>query len=77
VSLGPLEAGVNFAERLRALVEKNSFSYNGRVLPPVTISIGIAAMSEVDDFSESALVELADQRLYAAKRGGRNRVVWQ
>jgi diguanylate cyclase (GGDEF)-like protein len=77
VSLGPLEAGVNFAERLRALVEKNSFSYNGRVLPPVTISIGIAAMSEVGNFSESELVELADRRLYAAKRGGRNRVVWQ
>ena len=74
VCLGSLEAGVLFAERLRKLVSEHTFRYASRELPRVTVSIGVASMAEVEDFSPDALVELADRRLYKAKEQGRNRV---
>lgn len=60
------------AERLRRAVQ--AFDW-GRVVPglAVTVSIGVAGAAEAT--SAQALLALADQRLYAAKRGGRNRVV--
>ncbi|MBS0194501.1 MAG: GGDEF domain-containing protein [Proteobacteria bacterium] len=53
-------------ERLRA-----SFEVDGS---PVTISIGVAARVPRADDSPDALLRNADECLYAAKRGGRNRV---
>lgn len=48
---------------------------NGEEIP-VTISIGCATMSRARPYaSVSDLIEAADQCLYAAKTGGRNRVV--
>jgi len=38
----------------------------------VTVSVGLAVVPPGGDLA--AATELADQRLYAAKRGGRNRV---
>ncbi len=51
-------------DRIRRLVEKET---------PVTVSIGIACYH--DDLAPEELVELADQALYQAKEGGRNRLV--
>ncbi len=45
-----------------------------RILPPITISIGICAMPEHGQDAES-LLAAADRALYAAKAAGRNRVV--
>ncbi|HET6483850.1 MAG TPA: GGDEF domain-containing protein [Actinoplanes sp.] len=42
---------------------------------PVTISVGVACVSESETRTQPGLLSTADQRLYAAKHGGRDRVV--
>lgn len=64
---------MNVAERLRASVE------SARVESPphsfqITVSVGVAQWSERLE-SHLALIDQADQALYAAKRDGRNRCV--
>jgi len=60
------------AERLRAAVERFDWASVHAGLQ-VTISVGVARPSEVAAGPE--LLAVADRRLYAAKRAGRNRVV--
>ena len=43
---------------------------------PITLSVGVALATASDDTEDHA-VKLADDRLYAAKQSGRNRVVAQ
>ena len=45
----------------------------GRELPPVTVSIGVAAHAGHGDSGEQ-LLRRADEALYRAKRSGRDRV---
>ncbi|MBI5368861.1 MAG: diguanylate cyclase [Planctomycetes bacterium] len=60
------------AERARREIEKHVFPF-GR---PVTISMGVAEAAKDGALATgAALVEAADQALYRAKEGGRNRVV--
>ena len=63
------EVASEVAERIRARVEDQQFG--GR---KITLSIGIA---EFPDNGQTAdeVISCADEALYAAKRGGRNRVV--
>jgi diguanylate cyclase (GGDEF)-like protein len=65
-------AGI-FAERLRMLVESTDFDHDGTHIP-VTISIGVAGTPEITVNDATELIAAADSALYAAKRGGRNRV---
>jgi diguanylate cyclase (GGDEF)-like protein len=68
-----LANAVMFGERLRKAVETHTFRYENKVVP-VTISIGVAGMPELDVQDVNALIAAADEALYDAKRGGRNRV---
>jgi len=70
-----LEAGAVVAERLRAAfawLRIDAGSVHGRV--EATLCIGVAAYPRDGDSLE-ALLRCADQRLYAAKQAGRNKVV--
>ena len=60
------------AEKFRALVAAEPFEYAGQPIP-VTISVGVAG-TRGEALDPLALIESADQKLYEAKRGGRNRV---
>jgi diguanylate cyclase (GGDEF)-like protein len=67
-----LASALEIGERLRGLVEKHDFAYQGRPLP-VTVSIGAAAR-DTDITGGAELFRRADAALYEAKRAGRNRV---
>ena len=63
------------AERIRRRIASEPFQINqGAGSLDVTISIGLAALTTVDD-SAATILKRADQALYRAKRDGRNRVV--
>lgn len=66
-----LEGAAGLAERLRRAVERQRFVFDGVVIP-VTLSLGVCQQSAGESAAE--LYERTDRRLYAAKRGGRNRV---
>jgi diguanylate cyclase (GGDEF)-like protein len=65
-----LEQALVVAEKLRAAVERIQHPVADRL----TISIGVAVAS-ANEPDEDAAVISADERLYDAKRGGRNRVM--
>ena len=68
-----LKGGAAAAERLRVAVMENTVSTeDGRNLPPVTISIGVAELEGDDEASN--ILSRADTCLYKAKENGRNRV---
>jgi two-component system cell cycle response regulator len=62
--------GDRLRERIAALVVETD---KGPL--QVTISVGCASVASLPEPSVEALVQIADQRLYAAKHAGRNRVV--
>lgn len=71
----PGDVGCLAAERLRRHVASAPFKVNASVERlEVTCSIGVAASEGVEDTAD-ALIKRADEGLYQAKRGGRNRVV--
>jgi two-component system, cell cycle response regulator len=59
------------SERIRAAIERASFDYEGRHIP-VTVSLGVAEVAPMD--SPDELYQRADEKLYASKTVGRNRV---
>ena len=64
-----IDHAYDLAERLRAKVEKHEFRGVGKV----TISVGVTSFMNDDD--RESLVGRADDALYFAKEGGRNRTV--
>jgi len=68
------DGGLIVAERLRTLVEKHHFQYEGKSFP-VTISVGMATTNGDETLTPSELLRQADEKLYQAKHQGRNRVV--
>ena len=68
-----IEVGAHRAEELRARIEALSVRYLDNNLPRITISVGVATFPEAGDNPQSVL-KAADDALYRAKEGGRNRV---
>jgi len=64
--------GIMLAERLRQIVERTAFEHDG-VTIPITVSLGVAAIPDVDVETSEGLISIADAALYRAKNGGRNR----
>ncbi len=63
------------AEKVRRLVEKRSFEFEGKQpLGRITISTGVATFPD-DGLDYDVLVTRADQRLYLAKQAGRNAII--
>jgi diguanylate cyclase (GGDEF)-like protein len=61
------------AEAIRQTIRKVALAHCGRSLPPVTVSIGVAAFPEQSD--AASLLRVADGALLMAKSAGRDRVV--
>ncbi len=61
------------AEQIRVAVEQLQVQHQGQTLPPITVSIGVAAYPDHGSTGEE-LLRCADAALYAGKRNGRNRV---
>jgi len=64
--------GVALAEKLRKMIASERFEHEGTVIP-VTISLGVFAFSPEQE-SSADLYKAADDKLYEAKRAGRNQV---
>lgn len=63
--------GASVAERIRRAVAAAPVFVDGRPIV-ATVSVGVGAKAQSDDLDEA--IRVADEALYAAKRGGRNRV---
>jgi diguanylate cyclase (GGDEF)-like protein len=68
-----LEQSYVIAERIRQSVENTPFEV-GRAQVNLTLSMGISSFPSHRVKSKEELVKMADQALYDAKRGGRNKV---
>lgn len=66
----PVEAGIA-AERLRTAIARRNIILETGALVPVTVSIGVAHPTAGED--RDRLIIRADEALYEAKNGGRNR----
>jgi diguanylate cyclase (GGDEF)-like protein len=64
---------VTVAENLRIVVREHAFDRGGDHVE-ATVSVGVATLVDVEAGAD-ALVELADQAMYQAKRAGKDRVV--
>ncbi len=66
------DVAAQVGERIREKLAGEPVSLAGQTIP-LTISVGVASLLDNDD--AESLLERADEALYAAKQGGRNRVV--
>ncbi|HWA89947.1 MAG TPA: GGDEF domain-containing protein [Rhizomicrobium sp.] len=65
----------NLADQIRSYVQSKKLvkKSTGDILGIITVSIGVAELNDSD--TPASLIQRADACLYAAKNGGRNRVV--
>ncbi|WP_229482973.1 diguanylate cyclase [Massilia horti] len=70
-----LDGALQVAHACRAQLEQLALEHPGAKSGIVTMSVGVASMAPAAHNRPEELVALADKALYAAKEGGRNRVV--
>jgi diguanylate cyclase (GGDEF)-like protein len=68
------KGSVIFAEKVRKHVQKARFMYKGTRIP-LTVSIGVCERKMAPSLEQT--IKCADERLYKAKKGGRNQVVYK
>ncbi|MDB5311884.1 MAG: pleD 2 [Gemmataceae bacterium] len=73
VETGPGEAATA-GERVRAAVASHHFRFETTPIK-LTISVGVATTTGDEELTPTDLLRAADDKLYQAKRAGRNRVV--
>lgn len=61
------------AERIRLMLEQSPATFESHTIP-VTVSLGVASLSEGAYGTPEVFIEAADQYLYQSKQAGRNRV---
>jgi two-component system cell cycle response regulator len=66
----PLERAVVLAEKIRSAIQATEFKFEEHIIP-VTGSMGVAQMTDAHK-DASSFIKVADEKLYAAKQGGRN-----
>lgn len=66
--------GRGLAERVRAAVPLECRPFDARAGRPTTVTIGVATLPD-DATSAEAILRAADERLYAGKHDGRDRVI--
>ena len=66
------DGAYKFAQKLREVVQKSKFLYKGRRIP-ITVSGGVADRVSYPD--KESMLKAADEKLYKAKEGGRNKIV--
>jgi diguanylate cyclase (GGDEF)-like protein len=69
-----LAGGIVFAEHLRTIIEERPCAFDNQQIS-FTISLGVTTLMRETGVDGAGLIKRADENLYAAKRGGRNRVV--
>lgn len=69
-----LKASQARAERIRSKLRELPVLHQGKPLPMITVSVGVAGLP-LHGTSPKGLIEAADAALYRAKREGRDRVV--
>jgi len=70
-----LESAVNAAERLRKAIELEHFVYDNKNTISLTVSLGVATYKNGQKTSD--LIKIADDNLYKAKRGGKNKTCYE
>ena len=69
------EIAMMLAERMRAGIEALAMAHaDSSVAEVVTVSVGVTVQMPGKDMSAAELIKKADEALYRAKKGGRNRV---
>ncbi len=68
-----LDGGTKVAESIRESIENEKYKFNDQEIS-ITMSFGVSCPNDPEMKLEQ-LLKIADERLYAAKEGGRNQVV--